>query len=54
MNASFNASFPVYEYLHELKYTNGTNIMRELREAREALLNEIRYKGFINSIMMKV
>jgi hypothetical protein len=46
--------FPVYEYLHELNYTKGTNIMRELREAREALLNEIRYRGFLNSIMIKV
>jgi hypothetical protein len=49
-----NASFPVYEYLHELNYTKGSNIMRKLREVREELLNEIRFKGFLNSIMTKV
>lgn len=46
--------FPVYEYLHELNYTKGTNIMRELREAHEDLLNQIRYRGFLNSITIKV
>ena len=37
----------VYEFLLELKYKKA------IRKLREELLNEIRYRGFMRSIIMK-